>query len=283
MCWSILVRYSGSYETHNGQTVQPTASVHPSSSLTAISSITKPSSLYDLKSHSSLMASDATDGAASQVNRNPNRDSMAQVEDNRVELERLVEKINQDLTSAKQATEKRSPMDDAKYRASIEVFLASSPQKSSQVEKTPAAAQNSVHSIAVSDDETLETLLAEVKDSPVTDLDNEVTTADVEPTETVFSQPKQNETKLRVTDANISMCAGKEEEMTLTSTITVEEIDSLEKEVDKIDDKLTLDLDEDKSESPRCTAENKASKENCIQTHVQPVKVHGASSGSKFN
>jgi len=115
---SFICRYSGCYDTA-GQSTNPTSLLLPvSQSLSAIASLTKSNSKFDIKASSSFLR--RKDGE-----RDTNRDSIAVVEDNRVELERLVEKINSDLTSAQKASLEKEPINRA---SSIELFLSSTAQ-----------------------------------------------------------------------------------------------------------------------------------------------------------
>ena len=94
-----------------------------SHSLSAISSLTKSSGKFDLKSSSTFLSKG--DGE-----RDTNRDSIAVVEDNRVELERLVEQINSDLSSAQKAKDAEEEIKRTRKvsTSSIERFLSSTAQ-----------------------------------------------------------------------------------------------------------------------------------------------------------
>ena len=177
----------------------------PSRSLTTIPSLIKPSSLYDLKA-----ADTSATNSNSQDGRPTHRDSLALVEDNRAELERLVEKINQDLTSAQIAAASQSPIDEAKERSSIQSFISSSGMIHTPSESQTALVKEAAG--AVSDDETLALILsAEVKDTPVTDLDNE---AEDQAAKTMTSENNN--------DQHDSEPDGINGDSTLISSITVE-------------------------------------------------------------
>lgn len=136
-----------------------------------MSSLAKPHSMFDLKSHTSITDSSSL---LNPLSRNTNRDSIAQGETNRMELEKLVEQINQDLSTSQQTTLAQSPED---ARAFVVEFLAEQSNKSKSkvtVGQSDTDDSSKPVSCVISDDETLEMILkAEVKDSPVTDLDKD--------------------------------------------------------------------------------------------------------------
>ena len=92
-----------------------------SHSLSAIASLSKSNGRFDLKSSRTFLPTQDGDRAS-------NRDSIAVVEDNKVELERLVEQINSDLTSAKRDKMEEDKNDSGSRPSAIELFLSSTAQ-----------------------------------------------------------------------------------------------------------------------------------------------------------
>ncbi|XP_067944767.1 band 4.1-like protein 5 [Watersipora subatra] len=116
-------RYSGCYETAPEAPSTEKKPLEVSNSLSAISLLNTSSNKFDLKTSTRFLP--RVDGE-----RDTNRDSLAVVEDNRVELERLVEQINSDLSSAQKAKEEEE--ENKRKRnvstSSIERFLTSTAQ-----------------------------------------------------------------------------------------------------------------------------------------------------------
>lgn len=120
--FSYFIRYSGCYDTSAQPTIPEKTPLTVSNSLSAISALTTSTGKFDLKSASSFLGKTDDD-------RDTTRDSIAVVEDNRVELERLVEQINSDLTTAAQHSQPTEGTNGTRMRnvstSSIERFLTS--------------------------------------------------------------------------------------------------------------------------------------------------------------
>ena len=285
-----MYRYSGSYDTdalqlthqrgNNGGGVisVPPTTLSISNSLSAISSLTNPAvktttgaAKFDLTASTSAFLTGSREGGS-------NRDSIAVVEDNRQELERLVEQINSDLTSAQQQNAELSPK--TPVESTINQLLASKPKTSTDNPGAAAAQSNQITAESaasaadpsggaaaiVSDEESLKILLTKpVKHSPVTDLD--VPTMPDNPYQSLADHKITSQLKT-TTDNSITLNSytSPEHDESACGAVTGNDItvnDVLDQVGEAVDETILLSIDEEKSlntyksEKPAPTLSNK--------------------------